>query len=66
MKVSLNRLQVDEALEERGTDLATFIESGRKQGKSVREIAQDLRQMTGVPLSVRTLYRWISDLEAVA
>lgn len=65
MKVSLNRLQVDEALDARGTDLATFVESGRKQGKSIREIAQDLQDTTGVPLTYRTLYRWI-DREEVA
>lgn len=66
MKVSLNRLQVDEALADRGTDLATFVESGRRQGKNVREIAEDLQDTTGVPLTYRTLYRWIDQLEEVA
>jgi hypothetical protein len=66
MKVSLNRLQVDEALADRGTNLATFVEAGRSQGKSIREIAADLENVTGVPLTSRTLYRWVDRLEVSA
>jgi len=66
MKVSLNRLQVEEALDRRGTDLSTFIEAGKKQGKSVNEIAGDLQSVTGVPLTSRTLYRWMKKEEAAA
>lgn len=63
MKVSLNRQQVDEALETLGTDLATFIHGGQQQGKSIEQLAHDLQQVTGVPFTVRTLYRWVDKLE---
>lgn len=65
MKVSLNRQQVDQALAARGTDLATFIEAGKRQGKSIEEIAKDLQDITRVPFTVRTLYRWNDALERV-
>lgn len=55
---SLHRTQVDEALAKRETDLASFIKAGADQGKSMEEIWMDLRHVTGVPFSVRTLYRW--------
>jgi len=63
MKVSLNRQQVDHALASRGTDLATYIEAGKRQGKSIDEIAEDLRNVTRVPFTSRTLYRWANKLE---
>lgn len=66
MKVSLNRQQVDQALAARSTDLATFIQAGRQQGKSIEELADDLRHVTRVPFTVRTLYRWVDTLEAVS
>lgn len=66
MRISLNRFQVDEALDQRGTDLETFVAAGRAQGKSIREIAEDLRDVTGTPLSYRTLYRWLDGLKAKA
>ena len=66
MKVSLNRQQVDQALAGRGTDLVTFVEAGRRQGKSLEEIAKDLQDMTRVPFTVRTLYRWVDSFEKVS
>lgn len=60
---SLNRTLVDKALTERGTDLETFIEAGRTQGKTLEEIWMDLRQLSGVPFAVRTFYRWAEKLE---
>jgi hypothetical protein len=63
MKVSLNRQQVDQALANRGTSLPTYIEAGRAQGKSIEEIAKDLQDITRVPFTVRTLYRWVNKLE---
>lgn len=66
MKVSLNRQQVDEALQRRDTNLAKFVDAGREQGKSIREIAADLENVTGVPLTSRTLYRWVEKLEVSA
>lgn len=66
MRFSLNRVQVEEALNQRGTSLAAFVEAGQQQGKSFEEIWLDLRNTTGVPFSVRTLYRWIAGLEVSA
>lgn len=66
MKVSLNRQQVESALEERNTTLPAFIEERREQGKSYEEIAFDLRITTGVPFSNMSLYRWAKRLERVA
>lgn len=59
---SLNRRQVDEALAERGLDLDGFVETGRLEGKSNEELAIELREITGVPFSVRTFYRWLDRL----
>lgn len=66
MKVSLNRQQVEAALESRGTNLPTFVEAGRNQGKTIEEVWMDLRTLTGVPFSVRTFYRWVDSLEKVS
>lgn len=60
---SLNRTLVTDALDKRDTTLADFVEAGQRQGKSMEEIWMDLRQLTGVPFSVRTLYRWVGNLE---
>ena len=63
---SLHRTLVDEALTQRGTDLSTFVKAGRAQGKSVEEIWIDLRQLTGVAFTSRTLYRWVNEIEQAA
>jgi len=63
MKLSLNREMVDQALERRGTNFASFVEAGRMQGKYLNEIAADLQSLTGVPFSERTFYRWVDRLE---
>lgn len=60
---SATRKLVDEALDRRDTDLETFVSAGRTQGKSIEEIWLDLRNVTGVPFAVRTLYYWIEKLE---
>lgn len=60
---SYQRVLVDEALTKRDTDLAAFVEAGRTQGKSIEEIWIDLRQITGVSFTSRTLYRWLDTLE---
>lgn len=60
---SLNRVLVDKALAKRDTDLLTFVEAGKTQGKSIEEVWMDLRQVSGVPFSVRTLYRWLDKEE---
>jgi hypothetical protein len=63
MKVSLNRQQVDQALAARGTDLPTYLDLGRRRGQSIEDIAAELRIVTGVPFTSRTLYRWADKLE---
>lgn len=56
---SLNRLQVDEALQKRDTDLEAFVRGGRDMAKTYEEIYADLCRITGVPFALRTFYRWI-------
>ena len=64
MRISLNQSQVEEALARRETTLSAFIEAGQRQGKSMEEIWMDLRHISGVPFSVRTLYRWAEKVTA--
>lgn len=63
---SLQRVLVDEALTKRDTNLAAFVKAGRVQGKSIEEIWIDLRQITGVSFTSRTLYRWLDAIEEKA
>jgi len=63
---SLHRILVDEALARLDTDLLAFVDNGRAEGKSVEEVWMDLRQVSGVPFSVRTLYRWLDKAERAA
>lgn len=56
---SLNRLQVDETLAKKGTDLEAFVAGGRAQAKTYEQIYADLQATTNVPFSIRTFYRWI-------
>lgn len=60
----LSRQAVDEALARRNTNFAAFVEGGRSQGKTIEEIWIDLRSVTGVLISVRTMYRWVEAIEA--
>lgn len=64
--LSVPRLLVDQALARRGTNLADFIEGGRKQGKTIEEIYPDLVGATDVDFTVRTLYRWARELKVSA
>ena len=66
MKLSLNREMVEQALSKRGTNLSSFVEAGRSQGKHLNEIAADLQNVTGVPFTTRTFYRWVDSLEKVS
>jgi hypothetical protein len=63
---SLNRRLIERELERRNTTLADFIGSGQTSGRSMEDIWLDLRNLTGIPFSVRTLYRWADSLEKVA
>ena len=64
--LSVPRLLVDQALTRKGTNLADFIDGGRKQGKTIEEIYDDLVRATGVDFAPRTLYRWAEKLEVSA
>ena len=63
---SVPRFLVDQALARKGTTLPDFIDGGRKQGKTIEQIHPDLVDATGVPFTVRTLYRWVNKLESVS
>lgn len=52
------RSLVEKELEDQGTDLESFI-AARRSEKSVREITAELNEATGIPITWRTLYRWI-------
>lgn len=60
------RTLIDEALENRDTTLNRFIEHGQAEGKSIRTLTEDLAYLTGIPISWRTLYRWVERLEVSA
>ena len=60
------RTLIDDALENRDTTLNQFIETGRAEGKSIRTLTNDLAFVTGIPISWRTLYRWVGQLEVSA
>ncbi len=66
MQTSATRKLVDQALQRRDTNLQTFISAARDQGKSMEEIWLDLRGISGIPFSVRTLYRWVDSIEVSA
>ena len=53
------RSLVDKALESRGLDLLSFVADRRDQGRSVKEITEELNLVTGIPITWRTLYRWL-------
>lgn len=53
---------VDKALQTRGTDLPTFVATRRDDGKTIKQITDDLNLVTGIPVTWRTLYRWIDGL----
>ncbi len=59
MATSTLRFLVDKELETRDTTLSQFIEDGRAEGKSVCTLTEDLAYLTGIPISWRTLYRWV-------
>ena len=52
------RILVDEALEKRGTTLPQFVKDGRDEGLSIHNLTDNLKYVTGIPVSSRTIYRW--------
>jgi hypothetical protein len=61
---SLNRRYVEAELSKRGSTLADFLAEGQAAGRSLEDLWVDLRNLTGVPFSVRTLYRWTEKVSA--
>lgn len=57
------RALIDKALASRDTDLETFVATRKAEGKSVTEIADDLNLVTGIPITSRTLYRWLEGVD---
>ena len=60
------RTLVDKELEARDTTLQRFIETGQAEGKSIRTLTEDLAYLTGIPISWRTLYRWVDAIKVNA
>ncbi len=58
MSQSTIRTLVDEALKTRNTTLQDFITDGVAEGKSLTTLYDDLRFLTGIPVSSRTIMRW--------
>ena len=65
-QTSTLKRMVDDRLEARGLSFASFVENGRRSGKTTEELWADLRDITGVPVAVRTMYRWVENMEQVA
>lgn len=66
-RTTLRKL-VDARLTAEKTSLVAFVESGIEAGNSYEDLTFELRQKTGIPISSRTLRRWIenSQLEGAA
>ena len=56
------RTLVDRELEARNTSFAEFIQGALDGGQSINQAAAELRQVTGIPLSRRTVYYWVKEL----
>lgn len=56
------RTLVDRELEARNTTFEGFITAAKNDGKSINKAAAELVQITGVPLSRRTIYYWVKEL----
>jgi hypothetical protein len=63
MQTTTLRTLVDRELEARNTTFAEFIRAARERGQSINRAAAELRQITGIPLSRRTIYYWVDELE---
>ena len=66
MRPSTVRRIVDQELSKTQLTLRTFIEECKDENLGREEMAIRLRELTGVPFSVRTFYRWADGLEKVA
>ena len=63
---SLNRRFVEAELHKMGSSLSQYVAKGHNEGLSIEDMWLDLRNLTGVPFSTRTLYRWVDSLEKVS
>ena len=66
MQPSTIRRIVDQELNKKHLTLRTFIEECKDENLSMEEMAWRLRELTAVPFSVRTFYRWADGIEVSA
>ena len=57
------RRVVDNRLTDHDTTFADFVAESRGRGNTIEETWIELRDVTGIPVAVRTMYRWIESLE---
>ena len=60
------RTLIEDELHSRGSSLAEFIVDGRSKGESMKQLTVRLVDITRIPISWRTLYRWTADIEEKA
>lgn len=60
MSFSPLKALIDRELEKYETTFNEFIESGGDSGKSIRQLATELENLTGIEVSWRTIYRWLN------
>ena len=60
---SVPRLLVDQALEARGDRFTTWADDARGEGLTIDEMHQSLQELTGKTFSIRTLYRWLDEID---
>ena len=63
-KSTLRRV-VDQQLQLRHTSLAELVHDELEAGGTINTAAAYVANLTGVPVSYRTVYRWVADLEKV-
>jgi len=56
------RTLVERELAARNTTFEAYIEAARTEGKSINQAAASLVQLTGIPISRRTVYYWVENL----
>lgn len=66
MRSSALRRVVDDRLTDHDTTFADFVRDSRDRGNTIEETWIELRDITDVPVAVRTLYRWVESLEKVS
>jgi hypothetical protein len=65
-KSSTLRILVEQELRRRDTTFVEFLHSSLDSGHTINTAAAELARLTGIPLSTRTVYRWVEDLKVSA